>query len=75
MIDTIKRHEVDRVMNNQNELMQSTREMKYVDLYICMCIYIYKKWLIRIGCVMVSMLASSAVDHEFESQSGQIKDY
>jgi hypothetical protein len=38
MIDTIKRHEVDRVMNNQNELMQSTREMRYVDLYICMYI-------------------------------------
>jgi hypothetical protein len=29
----------------------------------------------RIGGVMVSVLASSAVDREFESRSGQIKDY
>ena len=29
----------------------------------------------RIGGVMVSMLASSAVDYEFESRSGQTKDY
>ncbi|VDI27386.1 lectin, mannose-binding 1 [Mytilus galloprovincialis] len=28
MLDTIKRHEVDRVMNNQNDLMQSAREMR-----------------------------------------------
>ena len=29
----------------------------------------------RIGGAMVSVLASSAVDHEFEHRSGQIKDY
>ena len=29
----------------------------------------------RIGGVMVSVLASSAVDHEFEHRSGQTKDY
>ena len=29
----------------------------------------------RIGGVMVSLLASSAVDLEFESRSGQMKDY
>lgn len=29
MIDTIKRHEVDRVMNNQNELLQNARELRY----------------------------------------------
>jgi hypothetical protein len=29
----------------------------------------------RIGGVMVSMLSSSAVDHAFESRSGQTKDY
>jgi hypothetical protein len=29
----------------------------------------------RIGGVMISVLASSAVDHGFESQSGQAKDY
>ena len=29
----------------------------------------------RIGGVMVSVLASSAVDLEFESRSGQMKDY
>ena len=29
----------------------------------------------RIGGVMVSMLASSSVDREFESRSGQTKDY
>ena len=29
----------------------------------------------RIGGVMVSVLASSAVDLEFQSRSGQIKDY
>ena len=29
----------------------------------------------RIGCVMVSVLASSAVDRVFEPRSGQTKDY
>jgi hypothetical protein len=29
----------------------------------------------RIGGVMVTMLASSVVDREFESRSGQTKDY
>ena len=29
----------------------------------------------RIGGVMISVLASSAVDHGFESRSGQAKDY
>ena len=29
----------------------------------------------RIGCVMVSVLASSAVDNGFEPRSGQTKDY
>ena len=29
----------------------------------------------RIGCVMVSVLASSAVDRGFEFRSGQTKDY
>ena len=29
----------------------------------------------RIGGVMVSVLASSAVDHEFKHRSGQTKDY
>ena len=29
----------------------------------------------RIGGVMVSVLASSAVDHGFEAQSGKSKDY
>jgi hypothetical protein len=29
----------------------------------------------RIGGVMVSVLASSAIDHGFESRSGQTKDY
>ena len=29
----------------------------------------------RIGCVMVSVLASSAVDRGFELRSGQTKDY
>ena len=30
---------------------------------------------ISIGAVMVSLLVSSAVDHGFESRSGQPKDY
>jgi hypothetical protein len=33
------------------------------------------RWLNHIGCVMFSMLASSAVDCGFESRSGQTKDY
>ena len=47
-----------------------------------MCVYkydllIYHILIIsnRIGCVMVSMLASSAVDRGFEPRSGQTKDY
>ena len=47
-----------------------------------MCVYkydllIYHILIIssRIGCVMVSMLASSAVDRDFEPRSGQTKDY
>jgi hypothetical protein len=61
MIDTIKRHEVDRVMNNQNELMQSTREMRYVDLYICMYI-------------QFTLIVSNSVDSNFRlSRSPELR--
>jgi hypothetical protein len=36
---------------------------------------VFFKYMYRIGGVMVSVLASSAVDHEFEHRSGQTKDY
>lgn len=31
-IDTIRRHEVDAVFNNQNQLLNSVREIRYVPL-------------------------------------------
>ena len=43
------------------------------------CCYIFSQILISFlpnnCCVMVSLLASSVVDHGFESRSGQTKDY
>ena len=30
MIDTIKRHEVDRVLNTQNEIVQEARQIRLV---------------------------------------------
>ena len=40
-----------------------------------MCLLIFYKRGNRIGGVMVSVLTSSAIDHEFEPRSGQTKDY
>ena len=39
------------------------------------CITEFSKLIYRIGCAMVSVLASSEVDRRFESRSGQTKDY
>ena len=43
----------------------------------CACLYVYRltRRENRIGGVMVSVLASSTVDHGFEPQSGQTRDY
>ena len=42
------------------------------DLYKQLCLFLSSS---RIGGVMVTVLASSAVDHGFEPRSGQTKDY
>jgi hypothetical protein len=41
---------------------------------LCILTILIKTYLNRIGGVMVSMLASSAVDRGFERRSGQTKD-
>ena len=45
-----------------------------LQIIVCRSVLKFYFWN-RIGGVMVSVLASSAVDHEFESRSGQTKDY
>jgi hypothetical protein len=47
----------------------------YVANNYTVLINILNEWLNRIGCEMVSVLASSAVDRRFEPRSGQTKDY
>ena len=44
-------------------------------LYVAKVIHTFESRSNRIGGVMVSVLASSAVDRRFEPRSGQIKEY
>ena len=48
---------------------------RILDMYIVPIVVIYCCYPNRIGGVMVSVLASSTIDHWFEPRSGQTEDY